>query len=179
MKAISIVALIVIAGVGGLIWAYAAQAKQEPLQPGTVAPGFALPDQHNTVHQLSESKGKIVVLAFYPADMTKGCSLEANNFTNALPEFEKRDVVLYGISVQDVESKKKFCNKEDITYPLLADVKKQTTKDYGVLSALGVAKRVTFVIDKKGNIAAIDPDVKPATVVKDTLEMVDAVIAQS
>jgi len=139
----------------------------------------ALPDQNNTVHKLEDSKGKIVVLAFYPADMTSGCSLEAHNFTKALDEFKKRGVILYGISVQDVDSKKKFCEKDGITYPLLADVKKDTSRDYGVLTAIGVARRVTFVIDKKGTIAAVDPSVKPATVVADTLKMVDEVIAKS
>jgi peroxiredoxin Q/BCP len=80
--------------------------------------------------------------------------------------------------VQDVNSKKQFCEKDGITYPLLADVEKSASKDYGVLTAAGVARRVTFVIDKKGNIAEVDPSVKPASVVPDTLKMVDAVIAK-
>lgn len=182
MKVMVVFSMLVVLGMGGLILALSTNtmlANQEPLKPGASAPLFELPDQNNTVHKLADSKGKIVVLAFYPADMTKGCSIEAHNFTQALDEFKKRGVVLYGISVQDVNSKKQFCDKDGITYPLLADVKKQASKDYGVLSAAGVARRVTFVIDKKGNIAAVDPAVKPATVVADTLKMVDAVIAKS
>lgn len=182
MKAMALFAVIVVLGVGGLILGLSTNtllaAKTDPLKPGVKAPLFALSDQNKTVHKLEDNKGKIVVLAFYPADMTSGCSLEARNFTNALDEFKKRDVILYGISVQDVDSKKEFCDKDGIKYPLLADVKKDTSKDYGVLSAVGVARRVTFVIDKKGNIAAVDPSVKPATVVADTLKMVDAVIAR-
>lgn len=161
----------------GLVRARAAE-NAKPLQVGQAAPSFALPDQNNTTHQLVDSRGKIVVLAFYPADMTSGCSLEAHNFTQALDEFKKRNVVLYGISVQDVNSKKKFCSMDGITYPLLADVQKEVSRSYGVLGAAGLARRVTFVIDKNGNIAAVDPAVKPATVVPDTLKMVDAVIAK-
>ncbi len=182
MKAMLFFSVLVVLGVGGLIVALSSNtmlAKTDPLEPGVSAPLFALPDQNNTVHKLEDSKGKIVVLAFYPADMTSGCSLEAHNFTKALDEFKKRGVILYGISVQDVDSKKKFCEKDGITYPLLADVKKDTSRDYGVLTAIGVARRVTFVIDKKGTIAAVDPSVKPATVVADTLKMVDEVIAKS
>jgi peroxiredoxin Q/BCP len=181
MKTMVVFSLMIVLGVGGLILAYsnAAPLAGKPLQPGVAAPLFALPDQDNKIHKLADSKGKIVVLAFYPADMTKGCSLEAHNFTAALDQFKKRGVVLYGISVQDVNSKKQFCETDGITYPLLADVKKAASKDYGVLTAVGVAKRVTFVIDKQGKIAAVDPAVKPATVVPDTLKMVDAVIAKS
>jgi|GEM_PF-2337277 len=182
MKIMAIFAVFVVAGIGALVLAYGqntAQSSKGPLQPGVNAPEFALPDQFNKVHQLKESRGKIVVLAFYPADMTKGCSLEAHNFTAALDEFKKRGVELYGISVQDVNSKKQFCETDGIKYTLLADVKKTTSKDYGVLSVAGVAKRVTFVVDKEGKIAAVDPAVKPASVVPDTLKMVDAVIAKS
>jgi len=182
MKTMLIFSVLVVLGVGGLIMALSTNtllAKTDPLKPGVAAPLFALPDQNNTVHKLADSKGKIVVLAFYPADMTKGCSLEAHNFTKALDEFKKRDAILYGISVQDVNSKKQFCETDGITYPLLADVKKEASKNYGVLTAVGVARRVTFVIDKKGKIAAVDPSVKPASVVPDTLKMVDEVIAKS
>jgi peroxiredoxin Q/BCP len=182
MKVMVVFSMFVVLGVGGLILALSTNkmmASTDPLKPGVSAPLFALPDQNNAIHKLADSKGKIVVLAFYPADMTKGCSLEAHNLTAALVQFKKRNVVLYGISVQDVNSKKKFCETDGITYPLLADVKKDTSKDYGVLTAVGVARRTTFVIDKKGKIAAVDPSVSPTTVVPDTLKMVDEVIAKS
>lgn len=203
MKAMAIFAVLVVAGIGALVLAYgqnsadrnaadkstsgadatsattAQAAASDPLQPGAPAPLFALPDQDNKVHQLKDMQGKIVVLAFYPADMTKGCSLEAHNLTASLDEFKKRDVELFGISVQDVNSKKQFCETEGIKYTLLADVEKSASKDYGVLSDKGVAKRVTFVIDKEGKIAAVDPAVNPASVVPDTLKMVDAVIEKS
>lgn len=182
MKAMALFAVMVVFGIGGLIMMLSTNtllSKTDPLIVGDVAPQFALEDQNNVVRKLQDNKGKIVVLAFYPVDMTKGCSLEARNFTKAIDEFKKRDVVLYGVSVQDVKSKKEFCEKDGITYPLLADVEKATSKDYGVLSAAGVARRVTFVIDKKGNIGAVDTSVKPASVVADTLKMVDEVIARS
>jgi peroxiredoxin Q/BCP len=182
MKVMAVFSMFVVLGVGCLMMALSAGkmlAGADPLKPGVTAPLFALPDQNNTIHKLADSKGKIVVLAFYPADMTKGCSLEAHNLTAALVQFKKRGVILYGISVQDVNSKKQFCETDGIKYPLLADVKKEASKDYGVLTPVGVARRTTFVIDKKGKIAAVDAAVNPASVVPDTLKMVDEVIAKS
>lgn len=145
---------------------------------GTPAPDFNLPDQNNTKHKLSDYKGKTVVLAFYPADMTPGCTLEARSLNQALADFGKRGVQVFGVSVQDVNSKKQFCDKEGITYPLLADTTKQTAKDYGVLSERGVAKRVTFLIGPDGNVAAVDRKVNTKAHAEDVLNWLDALKAE-
>jgi peroxiredoxin len=141
---------------------------------GQTAPAFALPDQDNKTHSLAELKGKTVVLAFYPADMTAGCSLEARGLTGALDEFKKRGVQVFGISVQDVNSKKQFCDKEGIKYPMLADTKKNVAHSYGVLGENGLARRVSFIIAPDGTIAAVDQNVKPLTHAKDLLAQIDA-----
>lgn len=141
------------------------------LKVGDRAPSFALPDQDNKTHYLSSYAGKWVVLAFYPADMSSGCSVQAHQLTVALPELQKQGAVVFGVSVQDVASKKQFCNKDGIKYSLLADTQKQTSRDYGVLSDSGLAKRVTFIIAPNGTVAAIDPKVVPNTAGKDTLAM--------
>jgi peroxiredoxin len=141
---------------------------------GQAAPAFALPDQENKTHSLADLKGKTVVLAFYPADMTAGCSLEARGLSGALGEFKKRGVQVFCVSVQDVNSKKQFCDKEGIKYPMLADVKRTVSHSYGVLGDNGLARRVSFIIAPDGTIAAVDQNVKPLTHAKDLLAKLDA-----
>jgi peroxiredoxin Q/BCP len=151
-------------------------ATSESAMPvvGSQAPTFALLDQDGKTRNLSDFKGKTVVLAFYPADMTSGCSLEARNLTAALPQFEKRNIQVLGISTQGVDSKKQFCDKEGIKYPLLADTEKQATRAYGVLAANGnVARRVTFVIAPDGKVAAVESRVKVGTHAEDVLKTID------
>ena len=145
---------------------------------GGAAPDFALPDQNNVTHKLADYKGKTVVLAFYPADMTPGCTLEARSLNLALTDFTKRGVQVFGVSVQDVESKKKFCELEGLTYPLLADVTKQTAKDYGVLGDNGKAKRVTFLIGPDGNVAAIDRKVNTKEHAQGVIALLDSLKAE-
>lgn len=141
---------------------------------GSVAPDFALPDQTNTVRKLSDNKGKIVVLAFYPADMTAGCSLEARSITQSLNEFQKNGVQVYGISVQGVASKKKFCEVDGIKYPLLADVEKKVAQSYSVLGSDGNAQRVSFIIGADGKVVAVDRDVNVQNHAKDLLKLISA-----
>ncbi|MDQ3815258.1 MAG: redoxin domain-containing protein, partial [Armatimonadota bacterium] len=148
-------------------------APTAPLEVGTTAPDFALSDQNNKVHKLSDYKGKTVVLAFYPKDMTKGCTLEAHSLTKALNEFEKRGVQVFGVSVQDVASKKQFCDKENITYPLLADTEKTVSRAYGVLNDRGVSNRVTFVVGPEGTITAVDRSVNVGQHAQDLLTLLD------
>jgi peroxiredoxin len=75
--------------------------------------------------------------------MTAGCSLEARGLTGALDEFKKRGVQVFGVSVQDVNSKKQFCDKEGIKYPMLADVKRtfHTVTEYSATMGWRVASR--------------------------------------
>jgi len=143
------------------------------LEPGLIAPEFSLPDQDNKTRNLKDYRGKTVILAFYPADMTGGCTLEARGLTQSLQEFVSRNVQVFGISVQDVASKKKFCETEGITYPLLADVEKKTAANYGVLNG-GVSDRVTFLIAPDGTIAAIDRNVNVASHAEDLLKLIAA-----
>lgn len=149
------------------------EPKKMGLKIGDIAPAFALRDQNNVLHKLAESKGKFVVLAFYPADMTGGCTLQAHKMTEALPEFQKRKAQVFGISVQSVESKKKFCDKEGIIYPLLADESKSAARAYGVLNEGGVASRVTFIVAPNGKIASVSRDVQPISAGTDALAMLD------
>jgi peroxiredoxin len=140
---------------------------------GKTAPDWTLAASDDKSYSLSKLRGQWVVLAFYPADMTAGCTLEARSLTRAIPEFQKRRAQVFGISVQDVNSKKKFCEQEGIKHPLLADVDKTVARSYGVLNNGGVANRVTYLIAPDGKVAAVEESVDVAEHGKQVLAMLD------
>ena len=80
------------------------------LEQGTNAPAFSMSDQDGNNHQLSDYKGKWVILYFYPRDMTPGCTVEACNFRDDFPAFENLDAVILGVSKDDVIRHKKFAD---------------------------------------------------------------------
>ncbi len=105
---------------------------------------------------------KNVVLYFYPKAMTRGCTIESCGFRDINEKFAKLDTVVIGISTDAVDAQKQFIAKEHLNFPLLADPEKQIAKRFGVLNEQhGVANRVTFVIDKHGNIAKVFDRVNP------------------
>lgn len=153
-----------------LLWAggapLQASAAEFPVPPvGTQAPAFHLQDQTGVWHDLSEYRGKWLVLYFYPKDDTPGCTTQACEFRDNIFAFNKLGAVIVGISVDDVASHKQFAEEHSLPFTLLADSTKQTAKTYGVLhSALGimeVAARETFIIDPQGRIAKNYPAVDP------------------
>ena len=99
---------------------------------GKNAPNFVLKDQDGKTHRLSQYRGRVVLLYFYPKDMTSGCTVEAQGFRDAWNELQKLGVVVLGVSPDSVASHKKFCEKEQLNFPLLADEKKEVVKAYGV-----------------------------------------------
>jgi peroxiredoxin Q/BCP len=130
---------------------------------GSVAPAFRLQDQNDKWVSLAEQRGKWVVLYFYPADDTSGCTTEACEFRDNLFAFKALNATVLGVSVQDVASKKAFAEKHSLPFSLLADTDKSVATDYGVLQAeRGVAARQSFVIDPQGKIAKHYPQVNPA-----------------
>jgi peroxiredoxin Q/BCP len=140
-----------------------------PLSANIPAPDFELLDDANTVRTLSEFRGKNVVLYFYPADDTPGCTKEACNFRDDYSAYEQAGVVVLGVSPDDAESHGKFKRKFHLPFPLLADEghkvcdlyqvwgpKKFLGKNYeGVL-------RTTFLIDRNGMIVKVFENVRPA-----------------
>jgi peroxiredoxin Q/BCP len=130
------------------------------IEPGRKAPAFALPDQHGTIHTLSDYQGRPVILFFYPKDDTSGCTKEACGFRDALPDFSKVDATVFGVSILDTKSKAKFAAKYDLTFPLLADEDHAVCETYGVWQEksmygrkyMGIA-RVTYLIDRTGTVA--------------------------
>jgi peroxiredoxin Q/BCP len=162
---------------GGVLLFTAQSNADSTLAVGDQAPNFKLRDENNKPHELSEMKGGVVLLAFYPADFTRGCTIEAHCLTASNADFISRGVTVYGVSVQDSSSHSKFCHTEGIPYTLLADTKHKVSAMYsGLMPVIGLAKRVTFIIDKQGKIVYIDKDVNGHinTCAKDWLTWLDA-----
>jgi peroxiredoxin Q/BCP len=123
---------------------------------GSVAPDFTLMAHDGSSVSLKDYRGKWVVLYFYPKDQTPGCTREAHNFQADQPKYAERNAVVLGVSLDSVDSHKRFCTKEGLTFKLLSDPEHKVTSQYGSLTNFGVVKfaaRHTFVIDPKGRIA--------------------------
>jgi thioredoxin-dependent peroxiredoxin len=131
---------------------------------GSNAPDFTLPSQEGSPVSLRDYRGKWVVLYFYPKDQTPGCSREAHNFQVDQPKYAERNAVVLGVSLDSVDSHKKFCAKEGLNFKLLADTDHKVTDSYGSLTNLGVVKfaaRHTFLIDPDGKVAKAYTSVDP------------------
>ena len=140
-----------------------------PLPAGIPAPDFELLDDNNVMRKLSDYRGRNVVLYFYPADDTPGCTKEACNFRDDYSAYEKAKVVILGVSPDGVESHVKFKKKFQLQFPLLADEGHKICDAYGVWGpkkSLGRSYegvlRTTFLIDGKGNIVRVFENVRPA-----------------
>ena len=140
---------------------------------GDVAPHFEGPASNDTWLRLKDYLGKKnVVLYFYPKDDTSGCTKEACSFRDKLQTIGALWTEVVGVSVDTVESHRKFAEKNGLNFPLVSDNDKQISKTYGVLSQDGSkADRMTFIIDREGKIAKIFTNVD---VTKHTHEVIDA-----
>src|ERR1700751_1807577 len=153
---------VVIAVLLGLVPRLPVRSAAPP--PGSAAPDFTLPSQEGTSVSLKDYRGKWVVLYFYPKDQTPGCSREAHNFQVDQPKYAERNAVVLGVSLDSVDSHKKFCAKEGLNFKLLADTDHKVTDAYGSLTNLGLVKfaaRHTFLIDPNGKIAKAYTSVDP------------------
>jgi peroxiredoxin Q/BCP len=147
-----------------------------PPAVGSPAPDFTLSSQDRQPVKLSAFRGQWVVLYFYPKDFTSGCTVEAHNFQRDLAEYQKRNALILGVSVQDEKSHKEFCAKEGLNFKLLADTQKEASKSYDSIINLGIAKlssRHTFLIDPQGVIRKIWLDVDVTKHSTDVLAALD------
>jgi peroxiredoxin Q/BCP len=139
---------------------------------GQPAPTFTLPSQDGSPISLESYRGKWVVLYFYPRDMTTGCTIEAHKFQDALGQFEAKNAVILGVSVDSTDSHQQFCARDGLTFHLLSDPNHTVVSAYGSLgeySGVIIANRNTFLIDPKGRIARVWTKVNPATAASDVL----------
>jgi thioredoxin-dependent peroxiredoxin len=139
-------------------------AGDKPPMAGTVAPDFTLNSQDGTPVNLHDYRGKWVVLYFYPKDFTSGCTTEAHNFQRDLAQYQQKDAVILGVSVDSADSHQKFCTKEGLNFKLLADSDHKVSEVYGSIMNLGVKKlsaRHTFIISPDGVIIRVFVEVNP------------------
>ena len=154
-----------------------ANAAQQ-VTTGDVAPEFELPDQDGQLHSLEDYRDQWVVLYFYPKDETPGCTTEACEFRDNIFAFRELNAQILGISLDDVESHRKFAENHSLPFPLLADTDGAAADAYGVktkMFGMTVAKRQTFVIGPDGIIAKhyekVDPDQHSEQVLADLREL--------
>lgn len=143
------------------------------LKEQTKAPEFIAFDQNNQKHSLSDYLGQYVILYFYPKDDTPGCTTEACSIRDNYSELQKKAVII-GVSKDSISSHKEFVNKYNLPFTLLSDPNKEIIKTY---DADGVfTKRITYIINPKGIIIKIYPDVNPSTHVQEILNDLDSII---
>lgn len=142
------------------------------LQLSDPAPAFRAADQDGNTHALSDYAGRWLLLYFYPKDDTPGCTVEACNFRDAFSTLTKKIAIL-GVSKDTAESHAQFAQKFEIPFPLLVDPDKTIIQAYGA-DGVVFSKRVTFVIDPRGQIAHIYDNVDPDLHARQILEELDA-----
>lgn len=148
------------------------------MKVGTKAPEFTLLSSDGEKVSLKDFRGKKIVLYFYPKDMTPGCTAEACSFRDNMEILRRKGAEIIGISMDDVDSHKKFAQKYELPFLLLSDEKKKVVTAYGVWKEksmygktfMGI-ERTTFIIDEQGKVAHIFPKVK---VDRHTQEVLDA-----
>ena len=150
------------------------------------APNFTaqavMPDGSFKEIKLSDYKGKYVILFFYPLDFTFVCPTEIIAFSNSMDEFKKRNTEVLGVSVDSHFSHLAWRNTDrkngglgDIAYPLVADLNKKITYDYGVMHEAGIAFRGLFLIDKEGVVQhQVINNLPLGRNIEEALRMVDA-----
>jgi peroxiredoxin Q/BCP len=162
--------------------ATAAMAQTVDLKVGDQAPNFKLQATDGKTYQLSDFKGKqAVVVAWFPAAFTRGCTIECKSLAENGDKIKMYDVTYFMASVDPIEKNKEFAkattvklgdvevSKKEADFPLLSDPTKETAKAYGVLNERGTASRWTFYIDKTGKISYIEKTVKPDTSAEDMI----------
>lgn len=131
---------------------------------GDKAPDFTAQDAYSKNYTLSSYAGvSPVVLYFYPKANTAGCTKEACGIRDSWSKFKESNIAVLGVSVDSKESIKDFIDDHNLNFPLLSDEDKSISKKYGVLNNIGLASRVTFIIDKEGKINHIIRDVDVET----------------
>ena len=136
---------------------------------GTRAPDFTLQDQNGTMRSLSDFLGRKVILYFYSKDMTSGCTKQACGFAELYPQFTEKGAVVIGVSKDTAASHKKFGEKYNLPFILLADPDKEAIQAYDVWkeknmygkATMGVV-RTTYLIDENGTIVKAFTKVKAA-----------------
>ena len=124
------------------------------LQPGTDAPEFSVKDHNGNTVNLKDSRGKKVVLWFYPKADTPGCTMEGKGFSEDFKSYEEKNVQIFGVSLDNEIDNKAFAEKFSFPYPLLCDVKRGISLNYHAIKSIEeqYAARISYVIGEDGKI---------------------------
>jgi peroxiredoxin Q/BCP len=120
---------------------------------GDIAPDFAVAGVPPATYQLSEQRGKRVVLVFYPGDFTPVCTRQLTSYQEQFDTFAATGAVLWAISVDDLERHERFAKARSLGFPLLADTDAAVSRAFGTLGLLGTSRRAVIVIDEQGRVA--------------------------
>ncbi len=133
--------------------------KKTGISVGLKAPDFALKDQQGRTVRLGDFRGKKVILYFYVRDDTPGCTKEACSFRDGAGDLQVKNAVVLGVSLDSVESHKRFIEKYQLNFPLLTDENAKLAKKFGAWGKKNMYGRTfygtirsTFVIDEEGRI---------------------------
>lgn len=149
---------------------------------GSPAPHFNLPDQDGKLQSLKAERGRWVLIYFYPKDETPGCTTEACGFRDLFQTLKHKNVTVFGVSKDSVESHKKFAGKYALPFPLLADTEKKMIDAYGAWGEktfvgktfMGIL-RISYLINPEGKIAKVyekvKPDEHPSEILRDIEEL--------
>ena len=145
------------------------------------AKSFTLPDQNGQVHKLEDYQGKWLVLYFYPKDFTSGCTAQACSYRDFIAEIRAKGAEVVGVSLDSVDSHKKFYDQYHLNFDILSDDKGVVVRDYGIFAGvgkLGVAKRTTYLIDPQGEIVKTYENVDPSHDATNILADLDSLAAK-
>jgi peroxiredoxin Q/BCP len=152
------------------------QASESPASPrvqlevGDHVPNLTLTTQSGAKLDLDSLRGKRVVLYFYPQDQTKGCTIEARGIRDSFAEFERKGIVVLGVSMQDAESHQQFIAAEQLPFDLVVDTSGDVARAFGVQIQNGRAARDTILFDEHGLIRKIWRGVSPVDHAKRVLD---------
>jgi peroxiredoxin Q/BCP len=168
MKMVTVVVIAIVVVVGAIALRPRI-ARADLLKEGQIAPPFSTQmitgDQQAPV-SLSDFHGRKVILYFYPKDQTPGCTKEACAFRDGYSRFTNAGLTVLGCSVDSADAHKAFIQKYSLPFPLLLDPDKKIATEYGAANGipiLGLDRRITYVIDEKGNVLKVYPNVDPST----------------
>lgn len=125
------------------------------IEVGTPAPDFEGIDSRGATFRLSSLRGRRVVLYFFPKAFTPGCTAETRQFSGLYPALADRGVEVVGVSVDPPETQRRFAEQCEAPFPIVGDPTREISTAYGVLSALGVSRRVTFYLDEGGIVREV------------------------
>lgn len=154
------------------------------LEVGDKAPDFSLQASNGQTYSLADFVGKQpVVVAFFPAAFTGGCTIQCKAIRDSSDEIKSFDVAYFMASVDTVEKNTEFAKEYELDFPVLADPEKTMSQAFGVLSDRGFANRWTYYIDAQGIVVKIDKSTNPSSAGKDLADSMAALgfarVAQS